>query len=100
MIPRGIALYTINAKSHFPEMITLKEIARTPALLAAKLRKLERQGRFAEALKDCLVIVDRQALIPALDEADSQERAELLLRYGALIGFLGRNSQIANSHEQ
>ena len=81
-------------------MITLKEIARTPTLLAAKLQKLERQGRFAEALKDCLVVVDREAHIPALETASREERAELLLRYGALIGFLGANSQIANSQEQ
>ena len=81
-------------------MITLKEIARTPALLAAKLRKLERQGRFDEALRDCLKVVDGQARIPALDAADPCERGELMLRYGALIGLLGHNSQIANSQEQ
>jgi hypothetical protein len=38
-------------------MITLHDIARTPTLLAAKLRKLERQGRYDEALKDCLKVV-------------------------------------------
>lgn len=99
-MPRGIAFYTIKAESHFPEMTTLHEIARTPTLLAAKLRKLERQGRCDEALKDCLRVIDGEARIPALDEADSAERAELLLRYGALVGFLGRSSQIANSQEQ
>lgn len=81
-------------------MITLHDIARTPALLAAKLRKLERQGRFDEALKDCLRVVDGQAHVPALDGSTDYERAELMLRYGALIGFLGNNSQIANSQEQ
>ena len=81
-------------------MITLHDIARTPTLLAAKLRKLERQGRFAEALKDCLVIVDREAHVPSMEAATREERAEVLLRYGALIGFLGVNSQIANSQEQ
>jgi tetratricopeptide (TPR) repeat protein len=81
-------------------MITLKEIARTPALLAAKLRKLERQGRFDEALRDCLQVRDGHAYIPALDGADKSERAEIMLRYGALMGYLGQNSQIAKSQEQ
>ena len=38
--------------------------------------------------------------MPALDSASQEETAELLLRYGALIGFLGHISQIANSQEQ
>jgi tetratricopeptide (TPR) repeat protein len=81
-------------------MITLHDIARTPTLLAAKLRKLERQGRYDEALKDCLKVVGGKARIPLLDGADQCEQAELMLRYGALIGYLGHNSQIANSQEQ
>jgi tetratricopeptide (TPR) repeat protein len=81
-------------------MITLHDIARTPTLLAAKLRKLERQGRYNEALKDCLKVVGGKARIPSLDGADQCEQAELMLRYGALIGYLGHNSQIANSQEQ
>jgi len=81
-------------------MITLKQIARTPTQLAEKLRKLEWQGRYSEALQDCLEVVDGKACIPALEGADQRERAELLLRYGALIGFCGHISQIANSQEQ
>jgi tetratricopeptide (TPR) repeat protein len=81
-------------------MITLHDIARTPALLVLKLRKLERQGRYNEALQQCLEVVDGKAGLPSLDSATDIERAELLLRYGALIGFLGHNSQVANSQEQ
>jgi tetratricopeptide (TPR) repeat protein len=81
-------------------MITLKQIARTPTLLADKLRRLEWQGRYSEALEDCLEIIDGKACVPALEDTTRQERAELLLRYGALIGFCGHISQIANSQEQ
>lgn len=81
-------------------MAALREIARTPTLLALKLRKLERQGRFNQALQDCLELEEGRASIPSLEEASPAERAELLLRYGALIGFLGHHSQIANSQEQ
>ena len=38
--------------------------------------------------------------MPALDGTSQEERAELLLRYGALIGFCGHVSQIASSQEQ
>jgi tetratricopeptide (TPR) repeat protein len=81
-------------------MITLHDIARTPTLLVAKLQKLEKQGRFDEALKDCLRVINGEACIPSLEGADQHERAELMLRYGALIGYFGHNSQIANSQEQ
>ncbi|HYJ92646.1 MAG TPA: tetratricopeptide repeat protein [Pyrinomonadaceae bacterium] len=81
-------------------MITLRKIAWPPTQLAAKLRKLEWQGRYSEALQDCLEVVDGKACIPALDSASQEERAELLLRYGALIGFCGHISQIAHSQEQ
>jgi tetratricopeptide (TPR) repeat protein len=81
-------------------MITLHDIARTPTLLARKLQKFERQGRYDEALQDCLEIIDGEARLPALEAALPNERAELLLRYGALIGFAGQKSQIANAQEQ
>jgi len=81
-------------------MITLKQIARTPTQLAEKLRKLEWQGRYSEALADCLEIIDGKACVPALDGTSQDERAELLLRYGALIGFCGHIGQIANSQDQ
>jgi tetratricopeptide (TPR) repeat protein len=81
-------------------MITLSEIAKTPTLLASKLRRLEMQGRFNAALQGCLEVADGKAYIPALEGTSPRERAELLLRYGALIGFFGHNSQVVNSQEQ
>jgi tetratricopeptide (TPR) repeat protein len=81
-------------------MITLHNIARTPAQLATKLHKLEWQGRYNEALQDCLELIDGKACIPAFGEATQPERAELLLRYGALVGFCGHISQVANAQEQ
>jgi tetratricopeptide (TPR) repeat protein len=81
-------------------MIVLHDIVTTPAVLAAKMRSLERQGRYDEALAGCLEIVDGKACVPSLDAVSPAERAELLLRFGALIGFLGHNSQIADSQEQ
>ena len=81
-------------------MTALHNIARPPAQLAAKLHQLEWQGRYNEALEDCLELVDGKARIPAFDDVTHEETAELLLRYGALIGFCGHISQIANSQEQ
>jgi tetratricopeptide (TPR) repeat protein len=81
-------------------MTTLHNIARPPAQLATKLHKLEWQGRYNEALQDCLELIDGKACIPAFDEVTQRERAELLLRYGALIGFCGHISQVADSQEQ
>lgn len=81
-------------------MITLHDIARTPTLLAKRLQKSERQGRYDEALQGCLEIVSGEARLPVLESASRPERAELLLRYGALIGFAGQKSQIANAQEQ
>src|SRR4051812_13850948 len=81
-------------------MTTLHKIARQPAVLAARLHELEWQGRYDEALQDCLEVVDGKACVPALNGASQEETAELFLRYGALIGFLGHISQIANSQDQ
>src|SRR5262249_45848307 len=51
-------------------------------------------------LQDCLELVEGKACVPAFSDASQEETAELLLRYGALIGFCGHISQIANSQEQ
>jgi len=81
-------------------MIKLSEIARTPALLASKLLKLEKQGRFSALLNDYVEVINGKVCLPELSQTTAYERAELLLRYGALIGFFGHSSQIANSQEQ
>ena len=81
-------------------MSALHKTARTPTLLADKLRELERQGRYSQALNDYVELVDGKARVPISDDASNEEKAELMLRYGALIGFLGHMSQIASSQEQ
>jgi len=81
-------------------MIKLSQIARTPALLASKLFKLEQQGRFAAALQDYLEVINGKVILPGFAKTTRSEKAELLLRYGALVGYVGQTSQIANSQEQ
>ena len=70
-----------------------------PVVLFRKLNKLERSGRYAEALD--LICEDRDELSRVPDTADLgvDDAAELQLRYGGLIGFYGHNEMIAGAQE-
>ncbi len=70
-----------------------------PVVLFRKLDKLERSGRYAEALD--LIIDGRDDLSRELDTSEMgvEDSAELQLRYGGLIGFYGHNEMIAGAQE-
>ena len=75
------------------------QTARQPALLAKELFKLERQGRFEEALSALDDVWPNIAELPQIADLRDHDAAEILLRCGSLMGFLGQNKQISNAQE-
>lgn len=79
------------------------QTAKDPVVLARELFKLERCGRYADALAAIAAIAD---IWPDFGEAphvstfESQDAAEILLRCGSLIGFHGHNTQLDQSQER
>ena len=69
------------------------------AVLIGDLFRLERCGRYEEALAELRDIWEDTSKLPEVNEFDSQTAAEILLRCGALIGFYGHNKQIPDSQE-
>ncbi len=70
------------------------------ALLLKKLFRLERCGKYDEALAELRDIWDDTTKFPDVEDYESRTAAEIILRCGALIGFLGHNKQIPNSQEK
>ncbi len=68
-----------------------------PAALARGLFKLERNGKYEEALKELTDIWPDFDLDPEIGSFEIQDAAEILLRCGCLIGFHGHIAQIPNS---
>ncbi len=64
------------------------------------LFRLERCGRYEDALAELRYIWEDYNSFPDISGFVSREAAEILLRCGALIGFLGHNKQIPNSQEK
>lgn len=67
------------------------------AVLAKKLRKLERCGRYEDALSAVADIWDDIDSQPKVDQFDHRDAAEILLRCGSLYGFYGHNKQIRDA---
>ena len=70
------------------------------SVLTGNLFKLERSGKYEEALADLRHIWEDTNSFPVVDEFAPRMAAEVILRCGALIGFLGHNKQIPNSQEK
>jgi tetratricopeptide (TPR) repeat protein len=68
-----------------------------PAVLAKKLFKLERCGRYSKALEALADIWPDSDLDPKIGGFEPRDAAEILLRCGSLIGFHGHISQIPGS---
>ncbi|HVE57238.1 MAG TPA: hypothetical protein VNB22_10450 [Pyrinomonadaceae bacterium] len=64
------------------------------------LFKLERCGKYEEALAELRHIWKDTNDFPDIDAFVPRAAAEIILRCGALIGFLGQNKQIPNSQEK
>lgn len=68
--------------------------------LLKKLYRFERCGKYDEALVELREIWEDTTKFPRVEEYESRTAAEVILRCGALIGFLGHNKQIPGSQEK
>ncbi len=69
-------------------------------LAAKKLLKLERSGRYEDALALFGEDWNEVDFVPELSNATTEQYAEGLLRYGSLVGFYGYKHSIAGSQER
>jgi tetratricopeptide (TPR) repeat protein len=69
------------------------------SVLTGNLFKLERSGRYEEALAELRPIWEDFNAFPDVDEFAPFAAAEIILRCGALIGFYGHSKIIPNSQE-
>jgi len=77
------------------------KILHTEAKLSLrKLFKLERCGKYEEALAELRDIWEDTTTFPNVEGFESREAAEIMLRCGSIIGFLGHNKQIPNAQEK
>lgn len=70
------------------------------SVLTNKLLLLERCGKYEEALAELQDIWEDVNTFPDIENYEPQTAAEVLLRCGSLIGFLGHNKQIRDAQEQ
>src|SRR4030095_11314219 len=75
-------------------------IARAHKALTRELFALERTGEFDQALSALKGIWDDTTEMPAVEGFDRRVSAEIYLRCGPLIGFLGHIRQIPTSQER
>ena len=71
-----------------------------PAILAKKLFKFERCGRYEDALEELSEIWPEFELAPRVDDFVTIDAAEIILRCGSLIGFHGHNAQLPGAQER
>jgi tetratricopeptide (TPR) repeat protein len=74
-----------------------KRVGLQPSLLAPKLVKLERCGRYEDALELISADWDARDALPDVAALEPVEAAHLQLRYGALIGFHGHSRNVSGS---
>lgn len=71
-----------------------------PAVSSRKLVKLERTGRYEDALALIRHSWPDLSAMPEITDLEPREAAEALLRCGSLIGFLGHIKPIPNAQER
>jgi len=69
------------------------------SVLTGNLFKLERCGKYEEALAELRPIWSDINVLPEVDDFPPRTAAELILRCGAVLGFLGHTKMIPNSQE-
>ncbi len=70
------------------------------ALSIKQLLKLERCGRFDDALALLEGVWENTAAFPRVEEFDAHTAADIILRCGSLIGFHGHHQQIKDAQER
>lgn len=78
----------------------MKTFHKSSAVLAEKLFKLERTGRYDEAFAELGDVWLDRTKLPEVNDLDQKNAAEIILRCGSLIGFLGHQKQIPNAQEK
>lgn len=68
--------------------------------LCEKLIRLERQGRYEEALSKIGDLWQDKSALPDTQDLPPSLTAEFILRCGSLFGFLGHNKQLPGSQEK
>lgn len=68
--------------------------------LTKRLLNLEKCGRYEEALAEVRSIWEDTTELPKTNDFEPQAAAEIILRCGSLIGFLGHIKQIPNAQEK
>jgi tetratricopeptide (TPR) repeat protein len=77
-----------------------KTLHKQPKLLIEELIKLERCGKYEEAIEELQEIWEDITVFPKVEEFKPRIAAEMILRCGSLIGFLGHNKQLSNAQEK
>lgn len=75
-------------------------IARAHQALTRELLSLERSGEFDQALYALRGVWDDITSMPNVDGLDKRSSAEIYLRCGSLLGFLGHSRQVPTSQER
>lgn len=78
----------------------MKTLHTKAKLLTRELLDLEKCGRYEEALAEVRHIWEDTTALPNTDDFEPQTAAEIILRCGSLIGFLGHIKQIPNAQEK
>ncbi len=73
------------------------QFAKHSAAITRKLFKLERCGKYEDALTEVKDFWQDLSSVPDVSEFETQIAAEVLLRCGSLLGFVGHIKQIAGS---
>lgn len=76
------------------------ENALTPAALCRKLFKLERSGKYEEALAEVKYLWPDTRYLPNIEGFEKRDAAEILLRCGSLFGFLGHFKLLSGAQEK
>lgn len=76
------------------------QTASRPYVSSKKLVKLERTGRYEDALAEVRHLWPDLSAMPDIGDQPPREAAEMLLRCGSLIGFLGHVRSIPHAQER
>ncbi|MCW5961842.1 MAG: tetratricopeptide repeat protein [Pyrinomonadaceae bacterium] len=78
----------------------MKTLIKNPKLLVNSLFHLERAGKYQKAFDEVSQFWTDTSKSPELDSLEPADEAELLLRCGALAGFLGYNNELKNAQDK
>jgi tetratricopeptide (TPR) repeat protein len=78
----------------------MKTLHLQTVISSKKIFELERCGKYEEALAELRDIWQDTTTLPNVENYDARSAAEIILRCGSLIGFLGHNKQIPNAQEK